>query len=67
MLQFSKTPETCVLPQLSLFDLERDMSPKPLLAETFLVKKKEKKKIVLSTKVPGKIEVMVPEHPADSK
>lgn len=47
---------------LTLFDLERDINPKPLLAEMSLFKK-----IVMSTKMSGKIEVMVPEHPADNK
>lgn len=47
---------------LTLFDLERDISPKPLLAEMSLFKK-----IVMSTKMSGKIEVIVPEHPADNK
>lgn len=47
--------------KLTLFDLERNTGPKPSPPEMSFFKK-----IVMSPEMSSKMEVMVPEHPADN-
>lgn len=47
--------------KLTVFDLDRDITLKPLVRETSSFKK-----ILISTEMSGKMEVIVPEKPADN-